>query len=340
VELQFRVAAGETLPLRQHDVTLNGHAVEARLYAEDPEKGFLPSTGRLWALQFGGGEGIRVDAGVAAGGEVSPFYDPMIAKIIAHGPTREAALERLSDALRRTVVAGPRTNLAFLAALSNADEFRAGRFDTGFIDRNLTALGAVPQPCDSAAAAAGAARLLAREAEQAAGAHADDAPSSPWDIADAFQLSGPRRLALPIRVDGERAIAHAIYAGGAGAPRVSVDGVDAAADALAIDAPDAVYVLHRGRQTVVKRADAAIDVEHLDGDGVVRAPMHGKVLAVLVEAGTTVTKGQRLAVIEAMKMEHSLVAPVDGRVREIAVEAGSQIAEGATVMMIEPEQGQ
>jgi 3-methylcrotonyl-CoA carboxylase alpha subunit len=331
VEWQFRVAAGERLPLGQDDVPLAGHAVEARLYAEDPEKGFLPSTGTLVALEFPVGEGIRIDTGVEAGAEVRPFYDPMIAKIIAHATTREEALDRLGQALERTVAAGPRTNLGFLAALSRAAAFRQGRFDTGFIDRNLAALGAVPQGVDRAAAAAGVARLIAREAERIA-ARAE-APGSPWEVNDAFQLSGARAVALPVRIDGESATAQVVY--GPAGPEVSVDGVGAAADSLAIDGPGAVYVLRQGRQTVVRLKDVEIDVEHLGGDGLLRAPMHGKVLAVLVEPGAMVTKGQRVAVIEAMKMEHSLTAPVAGRVSEVAAAAGSQIAEGAKVMMIE-----
>src|SRR5262249_56676511 len=156
------------------------------------------------------------------------------------------------------------------------------------------------------------------------------------------ESAGAPAASLAMRVDGESATARVSYASSESASRakVAVDGVEAAGDALVVDAPDAVYVLRRGRQTVVKRADAEIDVEHLDGDGLVRAPMHGRVLAVLVEPGATVTKGQRVAVIEAMKMEHSLLAPLDGRVRDVAVAAGSQIAEGATIVVIEPDPGQ
>jgi 3-methylcrotonyl-CoA carboxylase alpha subunit len=336
VEWQFRVAAGERLPLTQGQVPLNGHAVEARLYAEDPEHGFLPSTGRLVALDFPIADGIRIDTGVAAGAEVRPFYDPMIAKLIAHGATREQALDRLGVALERTIAAGPRTNLRFLAALARAGEFRRGRFDTDFIDRNLAELGAVPQPFDRAAAAAGVVRLIAREAEQISARQEEDAPRSPWDLADAFQLSGARSVSLPVRVDGESAVAQVTYRAGGGAVAVAVDGVDAAADVLAIDAPGAVYIWRAGRQTLVRLRDVEIDVEHLDGDGVVRAPMHGKLLAVLVEPGTVVEKGQRVAVVEAMKMEHSLTAPIAGRVSEIAAVAGSQIAEGAKIMVVEP----
>ena len=158
VEWQFRVAAGEKLPLTQSEIRIGGHAVEARVYAEDPEHGFLPSTGTIVALELPGD--IRVDSGVEQGGEVTPFYDAMIAKLIAHAPTREAALDRLAGALDRTLIAGVRSNVAFLAKLCRAPEFRQGNVDTGFIDRNLEMLGAVPQQRDLAAAALGAAHLL------------------------------------------------------------------------------------------------------------------------------------------------------------------------------------
>ena len=170
VEWQFRVAAGEPLPLKQDQVTFAGHAVEARLYAEDPAHGFLPSTGKLVALQFPQGEGLRIEAGVEAGSEVSPFYDPMIAKLIAHGDSREQALDRLAGALDNTVALGPRSNLGFLAALARAPAFRQGDFDTGFIDRHLDALGAAPQPLDNAAVALAAEKLIARERERIEGA--------------------------------------------------------------------------------------------------------------------------------------------------------------------------
>jgi 3-methylcrotonyl-CoA carboxylase alpha subunit len=332
VEWQFRVAAGEPLPLSQREVRLNGHAVEARLYAEDPEKGFLPSTGRLVALDFPRGEGIRIDTGVTAGSEVTPYYDPMIAKVIAHGKNRIEALDRLGAALERTRVAGPRTNLAFLAALTKSEGFRGEAFDTGFIDRNLAALGAVPRGFDRAAAAFGVAHLLAREQARIA-ARSTWEGASPWDATDGFALAGSRGTALPVLVDGENVSAALSY--GANGARVSVDGEAAASDAQAIEAGDAVYVLRAGRQTVVRLKDfAAIDVDHLDTGGLIAAPMHGKVLAILVEKGAAVVKGQRVALIEAMKMEHALTAPIAGTVKEVAAAAGSQIAEGAKVMVI------
>ena len=334
VEWQFRVAAGEPLPLTQEQVRLDGHAVEARLYAEDPERGFLPSTGKLVALDLPQHDGIRVDSGVVAGDEVTPYYDPMIAKVIAHGATRGETLDRLAGALDRTLVAGVRSNAGFLAALLRAQEFRAENFDTGFIERHLEALGAVPQPLDRAAVAAGAARLLAREAARLTGDAAETEWSSPWDAGDGFQLSGPRETTLMLDVEGEAASASVRYR--AGVASVTVDGVAPASDARLIDADDAVYVSRRGRQTVVRlRTLDPFDAAHLGEGGRVSAPMHGKVIEILVAPGDAVHKGQRLAVIEAMKMEHALIAPIDGTVADVRVSAGSQVADGALVMTIE-----
>jgi 3-methylcrotonyl-CoA carboxylase alpha subunit len=331
VEWQFCIAAGERLPLAQEQIALRGHAVEARIYAEDPARGFLPSTGTLVALSFP--EGVRVDTGVEQGSEISPHYDPMIAKMIAHAPTREAALDQLALALSGTIAAGPRTNLELLAGLCRADEFRRGNVDTGFIDRHMAALGGAEM--DRAAAAFGAGRLLAQDLARI-GRNFDqnpDVPASPWDATDAFQLSGIRQSAIPILVDGEPVEATLSYSS-AGA-LVAVDGVPAALDATAIEAADAIYVLRHGRQTVVRRADVGPgDVDHA-GDGLIKAPMHGKVLALLVAEGDMVTKGQRLAIIEAMKMEHTLTAPRAGRICGIAVSKDSQVVEGAKLMAIE-----
>ena len=336
VAWQFRIAAGEKLPLAQHQVRLDGHAVEARLYAEDPERDFLPSTGRLIALQFPKADRVRIDSGVETGSEVTPFYDPMIAKLIAHGKTREDALDRLADALDQTIVIGPRSNAGFLAALCRAPGFRKGEFDTGFIDRNLTQLGAAPRGLDRAAAALGAQRLLAQEHARLAASRErePDEPTSPWDEADAFQLSGARRLALPILAEDKTVVAEIVY--GPQGSAVSVDGNTAAKDAVAVPGGDAVYVLHNGRQTKVRLRDVTLDeAGDQDGSGVVRAPMHGKILNILVEQGAHVTRGQRVAIIEAMKMEHTLVAPIDGIVAEIAVALDGQVAEGAKVVLIE-----
>jgi 3-methylcrotonyl-CoA carboxylase alpha subunit len=333
VEWQFRVAAGEALPLQQAQVRLSGHAVEARVYAEDPEHGFLPSTGKILALEFPEQSDIRIDTGVEVGSEVSPFYDPMIAKVIAHADSRDAAIESLGAALDRTLVAGPRTNVVFLSALLRSAEFGAGKLDTGFIDRNLTALGAAPHAVDKAAVALGVTCLLARQ--QRPFAHDDgDVALSPWDVADGFQLSGPRTVMLPVSADGQVVMATLSY--GARGITVEVDGIPAAAGARVIETNDVVYILRGPRQTIVKLMDfEAVDAARVDTDGIVTSPMHGKVLEVLVRKGETVRKGQRLAVIEAMKMEHAVLAPLDGEVAEVAVAAGSQIAEKAKIMVIE-----
>jgi 3-methylcrotonyl-CoA carboxylase alpha subunit len=344
VELQFRTASGETLPFTQEDLAIDGHAVEARLYAEDPEKEFLPSTGKLWALEFPEGEGIRIDTGVEAGAEVTPYYDPMIAKVIAHGATREEALDRLADALGETIVAGPKTNAAFLKKLCEAQGFRAGQFDTGFIDHNLNALGVGPQPRDDVAVSFGAAALISREIERLrmAELQKSDEPSSPWSNPDGFQLLGTRSVGVPLLVDGERVDAREVYSPEHhGASSVAVGTSDPWADEeidREIEAPHGVYILRHGRQTLVQPYDPFdVDLEHMDEGGSVKAPMHGKLVAVFVRPGDRVEKGQRLAIVEAMKMEHVLVAPSDAEVAEIAAEPGAQVAEGARLIVLKTE---
>jgi 3-methylcrotonyl-CoA carboxylase alpha subunit len=363
VEWQLRVAAGEPLPLSQENLAIHGHAVEARLYAEDPEKGFLPSTGTLHALEFGKAEGVRIDTGVEEGAEVSPYYDPMIAKVIAHGATRDEALDRLGQALAGTVVAGPRTNVTFLKALTEAEGFRAGDFDTGFIDRNVAALGAVPQPMDARAAAVGVLRLVQGSLERvdAFDAKGEAGPWSPLH-ADGFTLCSSWARIMRVDVNGEpvnaklswSAAGPAIELGGG--PPVSVPSVDEYRsfgpmgsllfsdrifpdDVAVHDADDRVFVIRNGRQTEVRAFDPLdVDLDHLDGGGSVKAPMHGKVVQVFVAAGQQVAKGDRVAVIEAMKMEHTLLAPTDGVVTSVSVTAGEQVAEGAPVAAIEAAQ--
>ena len=338
VEWQFRVAAGERLPLSQEQVQLHGHAVEARVYAEDVENAFLPSPGRIVALQRPAD--IRVDSGVEAGATITPFYDPMIAKLIAHAPTRDAALDRLGHAVERTLIAGPRTNLAFLAALCRASEFRGGRVDTGFIDRNLAALGAVPHAPDDAAAALGVARLLAQSfaastVELAPDTELNDT-DGPWATRDGFQLGGRRTVAIPVLADGERIAASASY--GTEGIRVDVNGAPPAEDAQTFAVGEKVYVLRHGRQTRVRLEDFAASAAAEAGDGRITAPMHGRLLQIFVRLGDPVAAGQRLAIIEAMKMEHTLHAPFAGTVRAIAAESGAQLVEGGEIMVIERDE--
>ncbi len=333
VELQLRVAAGEPLGFGQSDLAINGHAVEARLYAEDPERGFLPSTGKLWALSLPEGEGIRVDAGVEEGGEVTPFYDPMIAKIIAHGVDRLEALDRLAEALGNTLIAGPKTNAAFLKRLCEAEGFRAGAFDTGFIDRNADALGAVPQPPDRAAIAAGAIMLIE---ERALAQPRSAMTADPWSQADGFALSPHPAVPVAVSADSEATTLRARW----DADGVSIELGEAQPierDYTLVMADEGVIVAGEGRQVWVRLLDPlAVDVEGGDvaGSAAVKSPMHGKLIALFVKPGDAVEKGQRLAIVEAMKMEHVLVAPKAGIVTETAGEAGAQVAQGARIVAI------
>ncbi|HEV2000583.1 MAG TPA: biotin carboxylase N-terminal domain-containing protein [Xanthobacteraceae bacterium] len=335
VEWQFRVAAGEKLPRPQEAIRLKGHAVEARLYAEDPEHDFLPSSGRLAVLRFPEGEGIRVDAGVEEGGEVTPFYDPMIAKIIAYDSTRARALARLGEALAATVAAGPRNNVAFLRALVAAKEVLDGNVDTGLIERSMEKLGAVAQPPDHAAAARAVEALVKREQTRLAARarKRSNEKLSPWDASDAFAFSAIRETSLTVSVDGVRARARVRYGAD---PRATVEGAEAA-ECLLVETGESLIALRDGRQTVVAFVDGdAVDAEQADAGGLVTAPMHGKVLTIEVAEGEAVKKGQRLLVLEAMKMEHALTAPAAGTVAEIAVKAGDQVAERAKLMVIKP----
>jgi 3-methylcrotonyl-CoA carboxylase alpha subunit len=338
VEWQFRIAAGEKLPLRQEQIRFDGHAIEARVYAEDPEHGFLPSTGTVVALQFP--EMVRVETGIEAGDDVPPFYDSMIAKLIARGPTRDRALDRLAKALDATLVAGVRTNVPFLANLCRVDAFRQGKVDTGFIDRNLTTLGATPREPDWGAAACGASHLLdaialapQQEAVREEGKATEE--YSPWSARDGFQLGCRREISLPIVVDGEDA--EAVVAYGQDGPRLTVRGVVPASDARLFQSGPQAYVLRGGRQTRVRIKEVAAGAgETGGGDNVIKAPMHGRVLELLAGIGDRVASGQRLAVIEAMKMEHTLRAPFAAVVKELPVSSGAQVVEGAPIMVLEP----
>ena len=288
------------------------------------------------------------------GDEVTPFYDPMIAKVIAHGATRDQALDRLATALGETVVAGPKTNVAFLKALCEADGFRTGPFDTGFIDRNLQALGAAPQPIDHEAVRIGVLKLL--DMDQQRRANEQFGPTeerhSPWNATDGFQLGGPRRQQLGIEVDGERIDVTLAWRAsaqgrtdssvevhyGGGMSRLMLDYHPGKVGGFTVRT-DGVLVVRNGRQTRVALYDPfAIDLEHMDEGGSVKAPMHGKLIAVFVQPGDRVEKGQRLAIVEAMKMEHALVAPSAGEVTEIAAEPGAQVAEGARLIVLKADE--
>jgi 3-methylcrotonyl-CoA carboxylase alpha subunit len=349
VEWQLRIAAGEALPLRQSDVSLAGHAVEARIYAEDPARHFLPSSGRIAVFEPPAGEGIRVDAGVASGDTVPPDYDPMIAKIIAHAPTRNEALARLAAALHDLVIAGPRVNTPFLKMLAEQEEFRAGHFDTGFIDRHLGELLYIDPHEEARAIADAVALLIDRERRRIAEVESvRKSPSpvawrDPWSADDGFALGPARMIALDILVDG--AARRATVAWGPAGAQVTVDGVASGTEGATPSrtrpievAGDAVVVAGARQFHVALRQHDTLDARHLGDDGVVRAPMNGKIIATFVEPGQRVKKGARIALMEAMKMEHRLTAPMDGIVREVAAVAGSQAVEGAVLARIEADE--
>ena len=335
VDWQFRVAAGESLPLSQDEINLHGHAVEARLYAEDPETGFLPSTGDLWAFDLPeDANGIRIETGVCVGDSVSPHYDPMLAKVIARGEDRQEALDRLAAALRAAIVAGPKTNVRFLADLVDEADFRAGDFDTGFIDARMDRLG-TPTELSTDALSRGVALLIGRQQIMI-----DDrlafGPTTPWDVHDAFQIGPARQLDLPVEVDGTPQTVSLVWNRTAPAI-VGTDGGSAETDSIRlVESDHGVFVLEDGRQRFVRFPDdLARRAEDEGGHGVVRAPMHGKIIDISVAAGDPVAKGDRLFVVEAMKMEHSVNASVAGVVQSVTGEIGAQVDEAAVIVTIE-----
>ncbi len=335
VEWQFRIAAGEKLPLKQSEIACTGAAIEARVYAEDPEHGFLPSAGRIHVMNLEGEEGltgVRVDTGFAAGDSVTPYYDPMIAKVIVHGPSRAEALAGLLKALDEAVIIGPKTNLAFLSALLRCPEFQAGAIDTGFIDANLGRLGAQPHPPERRAVHA-AARLLLERRDK--GRASPLSPFDPWRVADSFELVGSRRTGVDVTVDGVPMRVHLVE--GVNMDRLA-DGGGAAGDEITLhEADGGIYAFAGGRQAFVKLVDpfAKTEAGAEEGDAAIRAPMNGRLVALAVAEGETVEAGKRLAVVEAMKMEHALIAPHAGIVRDLAANVGDQVEMGEPIMRIE-----
>ena len=311
VEWQFRVAAGEPLPLAQDQIVLNGWAVEARLCAEVPERGFIPSIGPLEHLRLP--EGVRVDSGVEAGDEVGPHYDSLIAKLIAWAPTREGATEALAEACAGVETWPLKTNAAFLARCLDDPDFLAGRMDTGFIDARLDRLAAAPEPSPALASAAASA-LAALAAEVAS------APSR--DLAG-FRLNAPPCETVRIWCDGQPLLADL-----AAGPE-EADLLDAG-EALILFENGAAFAFAASPPDREGGAAAA-------GDGAVSAPLPGKVVVVSVAEGAQVRRGDILVVIEAMKMEHGLAAPFDGVVEGLSAAVGDQVREGEPLARVRGE---
>jgi 3-methylcrotonyl-CoA carboxylase alpha subunit len=300
VEWQLRVAAGEPLPKKQQELSINGHAIEARLYAEDPAKGFLPSTGRLEQFELDGS--VRIDTGVYQGATISPFYDPMIAKMIAHGSHREGAREDLIRALNDSSIWPVRTNSAFLMKLLDHPDFVSGSVDTGLIERAGDSLMPPPMPSDEALS--DAAQQYGRQA--LAG----------------FRLNAPTQQRIIIAVNGQTMPVHMPI----------FDHQTPLAGP--VEPPCACWLSEEGQTWRVEPIRVSGATSGAASDGAILSPMPGRIIAVMVAAGDKVAKGHKLLTLEAMKMEHSLIAPFDGIVAELDAEEGGQVSEGVLLAKI------
>ena len=365
VEWQLRVAAGEPLPLAQDQLSIRGHAIEARLYAEDPARDFLPQTGRIAHLAFPEGEGVRIDTGVLEGAEISPYYDPMIAKLIVHGRDRAEALARLQSALARTRIAGLATNVEFLGRLAGCRGFASADLDTGLIEQHRDVL--MPQaqalPDDVLALAAWAAYCSVRAAADSHALPGAD-PHSPWNAIDGWRMNAVshhswvfRDMAAPADPDpavpvesaatlvfdprglrlrlpsGEHSCEGEIPATGDDGMLLRLDGRTVRGHVVQVQGTWTVF--HAGRTWRLALRDELHELESEAHGGSLAAPMPGKVIAVLVQAGARVEKGAPLVILEAMKMEHTIVAPRAGTVREIRYSAGEQVQEGVDLLVLD-----
>jgi acetyl-CoA/propionyl-CoA carboxylase biotin carboxyl carrier protein len=358
VEWQLRVAAGERLPFTTEVVpATGGHAIEARVYAEDPARGFLPTGGTVLALREPSGPHTRVDSGLAPGAAVTSAYDPMLAKVIAWAPDRASALRRLDTALADTVILGVPTNVAYLRALLADPDVQAGRLDTGLAERIAT--DAVPAP-DEVLAAAALARLLTQDSGQRG---SGQAALGPWEIPDGWRIGGPAwtkfrfgaaGAVAEVRVRGLASAGAEVAVGDrdpvAASAELRPGGAAAAAGVTGANASGggADLLLSYGGRIVryVYAADGATSWLGRDGhawaltaeraaplrsgragvaDATVRSPMPGTVLAVHITEGGQVTAGQPLLIVEAMKMEHVVTAPSDGVVTELTARVGQQV---------------
>jgi 3-methylcrotonyl-CoA carboxylase alpha subunit len=361
VEWQLLVAAGEALPLAQEQLAINGHAIEARVYAEDPARGFLPAAGRIEHLrQPQQTAHVRVDCGVQAGDEIGVNYDPMIAKLIAWDVDRSAALLRLRTALGEFQVAGLATNLSFLSAVTAHRAFaeahrEPGLLDTGLIERYRTELFPKTEPASAPILAiAVMSELLRVDREAAATAVRSTDPYSPWHSRDGWRLNEDNHHTFAFVDAGRRVEVVAHYRKNGymlelrGA-KMTVSGEMAADGAISADLDG-----NRTRATVIRRAneltvfafggshrlesETFAAAEEEDPSGSLVSPLPGAVVQVLVKDGQAVEKGQTLMIIEAMKMEHTISAPKPGIVRQIYFAAGEQVSEGVQLLEFEEAQ--
>ena len=355
VEWQLRVAAGERLPSGWADLEIHGHAIEARLYAEDPEHDFLPSIGRISHLVLPGPNAhVRIDSGVSAGDAITVHYDPMIAKLIVWDIDRASAVRRLSAALRGTAIAGVTSNAGFLAKLSQLEDFKDANLDTGFITRNEAALMLEPAADDTTVAMAALGLLLARRATAGRRSMAVTDPHSPWGTTNALRLNGPARETLrfslaktpmeldvahlargfEIGVDGETILVEGML-GQDGRLSTMIGGRKHTGYFL----PDgqAFDLLIEGNRYRVSPPDLAGSEGPEASVGGLTSPMPGVIRAVLAGAGDQVVAGQALVIMEAMKMEHTIRAPMAGLVMSLNCEEGAMVEAGIVLVDFEPE---
>ena len=340
VEWQFRVAAGEPLPLAQTAITMSGHAVEVRICAEDPAKGFMPSVGKIHHFESPNVEGVRVETGVEAGSAVSPYYDSMIAKLIVHRPHRAAALTDLCTATFGTIVVGPRTNQTFLGHLLANRRVVSSEMDTGLIGRELDHL--VKRVDFRVPVALGIGSFLMHLAFEAGHTSAGKTGEPRWAARDAFQLGPERRQSISLLVD-ELPQTINVVLGRDG----SVDLADSDETLAEIRRkpfshyvehyvePGALHVIIDGAQTILRKpAYSTSDLDDGEATGAVRAPINGRVAKLFVAVGAAVAKGDKIAVVEAMKMEHVITAAIAGTVDKVSATEGAQVVQGALLAHI------
>ena len=354
VEWQLRVAAGEPLPLAQDQLAATGHALEARLYAEDPRQGFLPATGRISHLRFpAAGPGVRIDSGLAAGQEITIHYDPMIAKLIVWGEDRPAAVRRLSQALGETEIGGLASNQGFLARISAHPAFAEGRITTGFLAGEGAGLGDPPPDPEAerlTLALAALAEILSRAEAAAARAARSADPYSPWQTTQGWRLNARAHSRLSFGLDGQRrevtvAFQETGYRLGLGDGELAATARLEAPGLLVaeLDGRRRRVAFERGRGALTlflaggaQRLELIDPIEALaaaeGGGGALTAPMPGRVVEVPVAEGAEVSRGALLVLLEAMKMEHAIVAPADGRVAQLHVAAGDLVEEGVQLV--------
>lgn len=350
VEWQLRVAAGQPLPKRQDELAIHGHALEARLYAEDADRGFLPSTGTLRRLRLPTpSANVRVDTGVEEGDSITPYYDPMIAKLIVWDVDRDAALRRMSQALADCQVVGVTTNAGFLRRLVQTDSFANAKLDTALIEREQAALAVTG---DGEQALWELAAIAAVASTPAAAADARD-PHSPWQAQDGWRLGVPAARSVPLQ-QAERARTLKVWTTADGwrvqcgdaAPKQVVGHADGQTLSVQLDERrwrlqlqrdgDQLYLFASDGQHRFTLHDPVGESEQASADaGSLLAPMPGRIVATLVAAGTQVKRGTPLVVLEAMKMEHTLQAPADGTVKGYRAKAGDQVGDGAVLVDFE-----